>query len=101
MFVCLLKLDLSSGRCNTYLANAGGMFATLNLTIALSDVTLLSGKCWSYVCNLEFDLVDFELKKVLLPRPLGNFADICYLEENFKPHLLRDVCTLYSGGVSL
>ena len=28
------------------------------------------------------DLVDFELKKVLLP-PLGNFADISYLEENF------------------
>ena len=40
--------------------------------------------------------IDFELKKVLLPPPppLGNFADISYLEENFKPHLLRDVCTL-------
>ena len=42
--------------------------------------------------------VDFELKKVLLP-PLGNFADISYLEENFKPHLLRDVCTLCSGAL--
>ena len=31
--------------------------------------------------------IDFELKKVLLPPPLGNFADISYLEENFKPHL--------------
>ena len=31
------------------------------------------------------------------PLPLGNFADISYLEENFKPHLLRDVCTLCSG----
>ena len=30
------------------------------------------------------------------PPPLGNFADISYLEENFKPHLLRDVCTLCS-----
>ena len=39
--------------------------------------------------------IDFELKKVLLP-PLGNFADISYLKENFKPHLLRDVCTLCS-----
>ena len=29
--------------------------------------------------------------------PLGNFADISYLEENFKPHLLRDVCTPCSG----
>ena len=45
-------------------------------------------------------LIDFELKKVLLPPPpLGNFADIPYLEENFKPHLLRDVCTLCSGAL--
>ena len=43
-------------------------------------------------------LIDFELKKVLLP-PLGNFADISYLKENFKPHLLRDVCTLCSGAL--
>ena len=33
------------------------------------------------------------------PHPLGNFADISYLEENFKPHLLRDVCTLYSEAL--
>ena len=46
------------------------------------------------------DLIDFELKKVLLPPPPpGNFADISYLEENFKPHLLRDVCTLCSGAL--
>ena len=44
-------------------------------------------------------VLDFELKKVLLPPPLGNFADISYLEENFKPHLLRDVCTLCSGAL--
>ena len=44
-------------------------------------------------------ILDFELKKVLLPPPLGNFADISYLEENFKPHLLRDVCTLCSGAL--
>ena len=44
--------------------------------------------------------IDFKLKKVLLPPPpLGNFADISYLEENFKPHLLRDVCTLCSGAL--
>ena len=43
-------------------------------------------------------MIDFELKKVLLP-PLGNFADISYLEGNFKPHLLRDVCTLCSGAL--
>ena len=45
-------------------------------------------------------VIDFELKKVLLPPPpVGNFADISYLEENFKPHLLRDVCTLCSGAL--
>ena len=33
------------------------------------------------------------------PPPLGNFAVISYLEENFKPHLLRDVCTLCSGAL--
>ena len=50
----------------------------------------------SYISGQK--LIDFELKKVLLP-PLGNFADISYLEENFKPHLLRDVCTLCSGAL--
>ena len=48
--------------------------------------------------NVQICVLDFELKKVLLP-PLGNFADISYLEENFKPHLLRDVCTLCSGAL--
>ena len=50
--------------------------------------------CWKSHATAH---IDFELKKVLLPPPLGNFADISYLEENFKPHLLRDVCTLCSG----
>ena len=36
-------------------------------------------------------------KKGPAPPPLGNFADISYLKENFKPHLLRDFCTLCSG----
>ena len=45
-------------------------------------------------------LVDFELKKSPAPPPpLGNFADISYLKENFKLHLLRDVCTLCSGAL--
>ena len=42
--------------------------------------------------------IDFELNNAP-PPPLGNFADISYLEENFKPHLLRDVCTLCSGAL--
>ena len=32
------------------------------------------------------------------PPPPREFADISYLKENFKPHLLRDVCTLFSGA---
>ena len=42
--------------------------------------------------------LDFELKKGPAP-PLGSFADISYLKEKFKPHLLRDVCTLCSGAL--
>ena len=38
-------------------------------------------------------------KKGPAPPPLGNFADISYLEENFKPNLLRDVCNLCSGAL--
>ena len=54
--------------------------------------------------ELQQYLLDFELKKGPAPPPpppppLGNFADISYLEENFKPHLLRDVCTLCSGAL--
>ena len=37
-------------------------------------------------------------KKVLFPL-LGKFADISYLKEHFKPHLLRDVCTLCFGAL--
>ena len=53
-------------------------------------------------------IILFSLEKGLSPRlrakngpapPLGNFADISYFEENFKPHLLRDVCTLCSGAL--
>ena len=33
------------------------------------------------------------------PPPLANFADISYLVENWKPSLLRDVCTLCSGAL--
>ena len=45
--------------------------------------------------------MDFEIKKVLLhpPPPLGNFADIFYLDENFKSYFLRDVCTLCSQAL--
>ena len=56
-------------------------------------------------CLLKFEvyirdvnIIDFELKKGPAPPP-GNFADISYLKENFKSHLLRDVCTLCSGAL--
>ena len=38
-------------------------------------------------------------KRSCSPPPLRNFADISYLKENFKPHFLRDVCTLCSGAL--
>ena len=41
-----------------------------------------------FLKGYPLEAMDFELKKVLLPPPpLGNFADISYLEENVKPHL--------------
>ena len=48
------------------------------------------------LCTLTYRL---RAKKGPAPPPLGNFADISYLNENFKPHLLRDVCTLCSGAL--
>ena len=59
---------------------------------AIVKLSLFYRKC-------VYNVMDFELKKVLLPPPLGNFADISYLEENFQPHLLRNVCTLCSGAL--
>ena len=53
-------------------------------------------RIWSCCISKQ---IDFELKRSCSPPPLGNFADISYLEENFKPHLLRDVCTLCSGAL--
>ena len=47
---------------------------------------------------LRFNTYRLRAKKSPAP-PLGNFADISYLKENFKPHLLRDVCTLCSGAL--
>ena len=55
----------------------------------------------SPVAHVRLKLFRLRAKKkvVLPPTPLGNFADISSLEENFKPHLLRDVCTLCSGAL--
>ena len=54
-----------------------------------------------FISLLYLDLYFYRLraKKGPAPPPLGNSADIPYLEENFKPHLLRDVCTLCSGAL--
>ena len=49
-------------------------------------------------CSL-IKAIRLRAKKGPAPPPLGNFADISYLEENFKPHLLRDVCTLCSRAL--
>ena len=50
------------------------------------------------VCNRDSFINRLRAKKGPAP-PLENFADISYLEENFEPHLLRDVCTLCSGAL--
>ena len=49
--------------------------------------------------NQKPNILDGWLRMGLLPPPLGNFADISYLVENWKPSLLRDVCTLCSGAL--
>ena len=49
-------------------------------------------------CRAEQVCYRLRAKKGPAP-PLGNFADISYLDENFKPHLLRDACTLCSGAL--
>ena len=50
--------------------------------------------------HIDFPIEIYRLRAKKGPAPpLGNFAEISYLEENFKPHLLRDVCTLCSGAL--
>ena len=61
-------------------------------------IFILIGVIWIFHEFFHTVNIDFKLKKVLLPPP-GIFADISYLEENFKLHLLRDVCTLCSGAL--
>ena len=51
----------------------------------------------SYVEIRDLSLNRHRAKKGPAP-PIGNFA-LSYLKENFKPHLLRDVCTLCSGAL--
>ena len=54
-----------------------------------------------YIIHLWYNIFDINrlrAKKGPAP-PLRNFADTSYLKENFKPHLLRDDCTLCSGAL--
>ena len=53
----------------------------------------------SQLLKVKFVVYRLRAKKGPAPPPLGNFADISYLNENFKPHLLRHVCTLCSGAL--
>ena len=57
-----------------------------------------SDNTFYFVYILLFKHSRLRAKKGPAP-PLGNFADISYLKQNFKPHLLRDVCTLCSGAL--
>ena len=59
----------------------------------------LSSQILLFLLLMSVIFTRLRAKKGPAPPPLGNFADISYLEENFKPHLLRDVCTLCSGAL--
>ena len=48
---------------------------------------------------LLFAHLNLRAKKRSCSPPPREFADIPYLKENFKLHLLRDVCTLCSGAL--
>ena len=52
-----------------------------------------------FSANSDNFITRLRLKKVLPLPPTRDFADISYLEENFKPHPLRDICTLFSGAL--
>ena len=64
-------------------------------------ISVKIGNLYNLIINIEAvsSISRLRAKKGPAPPPLGNFADISYLEENFKPHLLRDVCTLCSGAL--
>ena len=64
------------------------------------DVTMTLTSSGVAIRGLPDGGLSFRLRAKKGPAPpLGNFADISYLEENFKPHLLRNVCTLCSGAL--
>ena len=67
----------------------------------IGDLNWLNGSNLTLNSDMDQKHRYFRLraKKGPAPPPLGNFADIAYLKENFKPHLLRDVCTLCSGAL--
>ena len=52
------------------------------------------------ICSYTGGPTKYRLRaKIRSGSPPREFADISCLEENFKPHLLRDVCTLCSGAL--
>ena len=86
------------------------MFSYLSATAAILDIksypNMQQCNLWTVMmCLCENNQIEswqirLRAKKgPAPPPPLGNFADISYLEENFKPHLLRDVCTLCFGAL--
>ena len=74
------------------------IFEASSTNIVDPDLTAHTGAVRSGSTLFSSLLIRLRAKKGPAP-PLGNFADISYLKENFKPHLLRDVCTLCSGAL--
>ena len=51
------------------------------------------------ICDIEYFHIRLLARGSIAP-PLGNFADIPYLKEQFKLSRIRDVCTLSVGALS-
>ena len=70
-------------------------------SIVIALVTSIENKAESFIKGKQsfINIYRRMAENGFAPPPLGNFADISYLVENWKPSLLRDVCTLCSGAL--
>ena len=62
-------------------------------------IVVLKHVCSICSCNFQNKVNNRPMAENGFDPPLGNFADISYLVENWKPSLLRHVCTLCFGAL--